>query len=61
MNLNPRPKVYLGDSVYAEIRNGMLTLTTWNGLGDTNTIHLEPEVLNALLRYLAEPGELESP
>jgi hypothetical protein len=39
-------KVYLGDSVYAEIDNlGRLVLTTENGFGPSNTIILEPEVL----------------
>lgn len=46
-------KVYLGDSVYVEYRNGMLTLTTDNGLGPSNTIHLEPEVYAALLAFVA--------
>ena len=47
-------KVYIGDSVYAEIENGMIKLTTENGReGDpSNTIFLEPEVLDALNRYV---------
>lgn len=44
-----RPKVYLGDGVYAVVRDGMLTLTTENGIH----VHLEPEVWAALQRYMA--------
>ena len=41
-------KIYLGDSVYASHDGYMITLTTDNGLGPSNTIHIEPEVLKAL-------------
>lgn len=44
-------KQYLGDSVYADFDGFAVTLTTENGLGPTNTIILEPEVVEALLRY----------
>ena len=46
-------KVYLGDSVYAEYYAGGILLTTENGLPDdpSNTIALEPEVLEALLQF----------
>ena len=45
-------KQYLGDSVYAEYdENGQIILTTENGLDVTNKIYLEPEVLQALVRY----------
>jgi len=44
-------KVYLGDSVYAEFTGSMVTLTTDNGEGPTNTIHLEPIVIRALNEY----------
>jgi len=50
------PKVYLGDSVYAQAVDGMLKLTTENGLGPSNVIFLEPEVLSALYDYLKEHG-----
>lgn len=46
-------RAYLGDSVYAGIEHGMLKLTTDNGLGASNTIYLEPEVVEALMLYLA--------
>lgn len=43
-------KQYLGDAVYAEFDDQTLnvTLTTENGIEATNTIVLEPEVLDAL-------------
>jgi hypothetical protein len=47
-----KPKVYLGDSVYAVVADGMLTITTENGLGASNTIHLEPQVWHQLLQYV---------
>ena len=59
MNLPNQPcecgtKEYLGDSVYAELdAAGGIVLTTENGLGPSNTIVLEPEVINALGRYIA--------
>lgn len=45
-------KDYLGDSVYVEIEDGMIKLTTENGLGPSNTIYLEPNVFDALSRYV---------
>ena len=46
-------KEYLGDAVHAEIDNLWgVTLTTEDGYRATNTIYLEPEVINALLEYL---------
>ena len=44
-------KRYLGDAVYAELEDGDLKLTTSDGLSDTNTIFLEPEVVKALLDF----------
>ena len=41
-------KQYLGDSVYAERQDHGILLTTENGLGPSNSIFLEPEVLSAL-------------
>lgn len=43
---------YLGDSVYAEIIDGMLRLTTNNGMGPSNTIFIEPKVYEALVKWL---------
>ncbi len=45
-------KQYLGDSVYADIQDGMIRLTTDNGYGPSNTILLEPEVYDALAQYV---------
>lgn len=52
-------KTYLGDSVYAEYDNAqvesgpdVLTLTTENGEGPTNTIYLESEVFENLILFV---------
>jgi hypothetical protein len=47
-------KEYLGDSVYVDLEDGMLKLTTENGEEATNTILLEAEVYAALLRYVSQ-------
>lgn len=44
-------KSYLGDSVYAEFDGFGIVLTTENGMGASNTIVLEPEVLRALNEF----------
>lgn len=54
--MTPKPKTYLGDGVYAVVADGMLTLTTENGIHATNTVHLEPEVWVALQRYMLAPN-----
>jgi len=55
------PKEYLGDSVYVSFDGMVYTLTTDDGLGPTNTIHLEPAIVNAFLdfkqRMEAQQGE----
>lgn len=50
--LKEQEKVYLGDAVYVEHDGFHLVLTTNNGLRDTNTIALDPEVYEALTRYV---------
>jgi hypothetical protein len=47
-------KAYLGDSVYADVENGMLKLTTENGYPDDprNVIFLEAEVWESLVKYM---------
>lgn len=45
-------KDYMGDSVYVEMENGMVKLFTDNGLGQSDIIFLEPDVCEALVRYL---------
>ncbi len=51
-------KCYLGDSVYAEFNGFDVTLTTENGFGPSNSIVLEPVVLDALNRFVARQKEL---
>lgn len=50
-------KDYLGDSVYAEFDGYAIVLTTDNGMGASNTIVMEPEVLRALDGYRARIAE----
>lgn len=45
-------KIYLGDSVYASFDGYHIILTTENGYKPSNTIALEPEVLDALYLYV---------
>ncbi len=44
-------KDYLGDSVYVDCDHGVIRLYTDNGLGRSNEIYLEPEVMAGLKRY----------
>ena len=55
------PKIYLGDSVYATFEDnpGHLTLTTDNGYGSTNTIHLERSVFQSLMDFVEEYANAE--
>jgi len=45
-------KQYIGDGVYVDVENGMIKLTTENGIEENNTIYLEPEVLASFLNYV---------
>lgn len=46
-------KTYLGDGAYAEVDEcGDVILTTEDGIRTTNRIVLEPEVLDAFMRYV---------
>lgn len=45
-------KAYIGDGVYVELENGMIRLTTENGIEATNTIFLEPKVWRALKAWV---------
>ena len=45
-------KQYLGDAVYADYDGYMIELTTENGIGATNRVYLEPEVVTAFLAYI---------
>jgi hypothetical protein len=44
-------KEYLGDGVFVDIEDGMIKLTTEDGIKATNTIYLEVEVLEAFRRW----------
>jgi hypothetical protein len=50
---NPKPKQYIGDSVYVEFDGYRLILTTENGYSDDprNRIVLEPEVFHDLVKF----------
>ena len=43
---------YLGDGLYAKWEGNRLILYTSNGIQVTNTVILEPEVLQALMKFL---------
>jgi hypothetical protein len=50
-------KRYLGDGVFADISQfGEVVLTTENGINVTNTIVMEPEVIQAFKEFLHEVG-----
>lgn len=53
--------IYLGDSVYAEIHNGMILLTTNNGYPDDprNKIYLEKSVYRMLREYAQKATDFE--
>ena len=46
-------KVYLEDAVYVVHDGYGLVLTTEDGIRATNTIYLEPEVVQSLLDYVS--------
>lgn len=56
-------KEYLGDSVYADFTDGMIKLTTENGLPNdpSNAIYLEPQIVRALIGYAERVGVLRTP
>jgi len=45
-------KVYLGDSVYVKIEDGVVVVYTDNGIKETNKIFLDPDVVEKLVSYL---------
>ena len=45
-------KEYLGDSVYIQSGSFCYTLTTENGFGPNNAIHLEPQIILAMMAYI---------
>lgn len=50
-------KAYLGDGVYVDIERGMFKLTAENGVEETDTIYMEPEVYIAFKRYASKAME----
>ena len=44
-------KQYLGDSVYADCDGHYIILTTDNGAGPSNTIYMEPSVVQAFFKF----------
>jgi hypothetical protein len=52
-------KRYLGDSVYAEVEDGMVKVTTHNGYPDDprNVIFIEPSVMDALVQFYEDAKE----
>lgn len=50
-------KQYLGDGVYVREEGGDVVLTTENGISETNTIVLEPSVLQSLDEWLRRRGQ----
>ena len=52
---------YLGDSVYADVENGYIVLTTRNGIptDPSNIIYLDTDVFAALIEYAKEKGLLQ--
>jgi hypothetical protein len=49
-------KDYLGDAVYAAVEDGMIVLTTEDGIGPSNRIYLDPAVYRSLRRYAKRAG-----
>jgi hypothetical protein len=54
------PKIYLGDSVYAEFDGFGIWLTTNNGYPDDprNKIYLEPQIVHGLSQFLERAPKL---
>lgn len=50
-------KQYLGDAVYVQEAGENVVLTTEDGISETNTIILEPAVLQSLDEWLRRRGE----
>lgn len=54
-------KEYIGDSVYADFDGYAFVLTTENGIGPSNTIVLEPQIMEALKEYVKRINRLLDP
>lgn len=53
-----KEKRYLGDGVYVEFDGHGIILTTSNGIEDTNTVYLEPEVWENLQRFMISDEDI---
>jgi hypothetical protein len=54
MNDKPQfPRVYLGDGLYASFDGYQIALAASDGVADVDTVYLEPAVLAAFERYVA--------
>ena len=51
-------KEYLGDSVYVVVEDGMIKLTTENGYKVSNTIFIEPQVMEAFIKWYKRLNEV---
>ena len=49
-----RKAVYLGDGLYAEFDGYQICLYASNGVYATNTVYLDPKVLESFLRYVED-------
>lgn len=49
--LTKTPRVYLGDEVYAEHDGFHFVLMTTDGIADTNTVYLGPQVMQNFLDF----------
>jgi len=45
-------KRYLGDGVYAEVKEGMIYLTTENGIEAQNTVVMDPDILDKFSEFV---------
>ena len=59
MRLPVLKKFYIGDSVYMESDGDEITLTTENGFGPTNTIHLDFPVFMLMTAVVKQAQEKE--
>jgi len=57
--MKQRNEVYLGDGVYADEQRGMLRLTSRGGVSILNEIFFEPDVLDALFKYIERTRHLK--
>lgn len=49
-------KQYLGNAVYVEFGGYQVKLTVSDGVYDTDTIYLDPEVMKSLIEYYEKHG-----